>query len=415
MHDTKPLWPNGVVIPVIGVTGALGTGKTLFAATIAPLRTIYIDIEKSALTYRQLGFEHVDLIQDLTNENPRGYTSFQLFNAWYEIIKSIDPGQYDVVVTDPISDIESGMVDFVKGRATRYGYKSPESFAKSKGIFWNIVRDEYKRIIAMITAKCQTFVYTTHMKTVWKNGEPTKDRMAKGKTTLREMTTLSLEMHRDVKCAGGVPSAVVDRDRIASFTTGEDGVVTPHTVMPGRMPVATPEALRKYILQPTDLSNPSDGEVAPEQIMSKEELLLIEARIADNNREAAELQLAAVEAASKKGMLNKDVATRIEPVVKAVDDGAKDVTQSTQRSDTAGDAKLETAGTDAPEPTVDYYEEICQLLIDADSVGKKRALRTAIEGAISSVGGDPEVLEDLPIEKFQAFRTYTNTLLKEEN
>ena len=85
---------------------------------------------------------------ELLKKFPKGYKPKDLFEFWYNDIKSIEPGRFSVIGADPISDIEDGMVDWVKSRFKEFGFSSAEKFQSTGGIFWSRVTSEWKRILA---------------------------------------------------------------------------------------------------------------------------------------------------------------------------------------------------------------------------------------------------------------------------
>ena len=107
----------------------------------------------------------------LLKKHSNGYTPKQAFEYWYSCIQAINPGEFTVIATDPISDIEDGLVEWVKSRYKDFGFKSAEAFQSTGGIFWSKVKSEWKRILADLAARCQTFAFTSHLKAVWRHGK----------------------------------------------------------------------------------------------------------------------------------------------------------------------------------------------------------------------------------------------------
>lgn len=293
----KPIWP-GVQIPVLGVTGKYSSGKSLFIASIDPKRSILFDFEKSLNSYTGFGFKHVDFSSDCLATFGSGYTPLQAFKLFVDHIRGIDPGKYTVIGVDPISDIESGMVTWVKSRYNEFGFNSMEKFASTGGIFWETVKSEWKRLLAELTSKCQTFAFTTHLRNKWVNGRPTNIEEPKGKSTLMELASLSLFLERDANQQ--VPSARVLKTRVAVTRFNEEtqepqliGVLPPH------LDKATPKRIREYILNPPDWDNLLETEKEHEKVLSDAERLQIEQEIALSKLAAqeAELETAKLQAA----------------------------------------------------------------------------------------------------------------------
>lgn len=310
-----PIWPGGYKLEVIGLTGPLGSGKTLFGLTIDPEHTLYHDWEKSGGDYDHLfpSLERVDVVTALSEKFPKGYSPVQAFTWWLEQIKSIPDGKYTVIMADPVSDIEDALVDWVASRYKEFGFKSEEKFRDLGGVFWGRVKSEWKKILlGIIAAKCQTFVFTTHLRNVWKHGKPTNAQEAKGKSTLKETASLFLFLDRSPASKKDdppqLPSAIVEKHRLVTF---KDGKLA--SILPPRLPEATPEAIRQYILNPPDYSNlsPEEKEVIKE--LTDAEKLDLEKEIAETNREAAEAQERAALAASKVEESRQKALNKLRP------------------------------------------------------------------------------------------------------
>src|SRR5208337_2626505 len=68
-------------------------------------------------------------------------------------------------------------------------------------------------------------------------------------------------------------------------------------ILPPRLPECTPDAIHKYILSPPDYSKLAAGERMPDQSMSEDDKLRMQAQIAENTRAAEESKLSSLEMA----------------------------------------------------------------------------------------------------------------------
>ena len=316
----EPLWPCDMRIEVLGVTGGYASGKTLFICSIDPANTRLYDFEKSAGTYASgLGIDRVDVPGLLTEKHPKGFSPRAAFEWWYSEIKTIKPGDGpSVIAVDPISDIEDGMVDWVKARHKEWGFKTEESFLSTGGIFWSKVKSEWKRVLADLAARCETFAFTTHLKFVWKAGKPTTQQTPKGKTTLMELASLFLFLDRvsDQKA----PSATILKSRLA-VTKVVDGELRIMPVLPPRILVATPKSIRDYILNPPDYDALKPWEKEQEKVLSEADKLEMEREISENNRAAAEASVEASKQANKAQSAREIALARLKPaLVKAAEE-----------------------------------------------------------------------------------------------
>ena len=261
MTQHEPLWPCDVKIPVIGVTGPYSSGKTLFGLTISPKETLVFDTEKGAASYEALGFKRIDLADEVQKLHPNGATAEQTYKAWLKLIRQIPSGKYSVIVVDPIDDLENGLIDAVSNDYSSYGFNSRESFDKSGGIRWATIKNQWKSVLSDLSARCQTFVFTTHLRRVWRGGFPTDEVAPRGKTTLMELASLYLLLERQ---GNGIPSAIPLKKRIMVPVLSDAGL-TMRDALPPRMPEGTPQGLRYYIANPVDPANLKDEEKAPDR------------------------------------------------------------------------------------------------------------------------------------------------------
>lgn len=285
----QPLWPNNQQIEVIGLTGDYASGKTLFGLTIAPgPQTIVYDTEKSSGTYQSLGFARVDCPSEMVKSHPSGYKPIDQFLWWLLHVKSLPTGKFRVIMIDTISEIESGLVEYVRTNPEKFGYTKPQ-FTRMEGLMWGAVKDYWKSILADLAARCECFVFTSHLRTVWKGNSPTSKRAPKGKETLMELASVYLHMERLPDSKGNVPAvpaAVVLKDRLAAF----DADFQPIKVLPPRLPHATPSAIRDYILSPVGEKLSAAERLRPEAQPTEADLEAMRLERAQAERDAEALR-----------------------------------------------------------------------------------------------------------------------------
>lgn len=342
--SAQPIWPNGIKIEVLGVTGAYGSGKTLFVLSIDPEHTRYYDFEKSGGTYEGLGVNRIDVPAVMLEKYPKGYSPRHVFEWWYSDIKLLNPGGYAVVVGDPISDIEDGLVEWVKARHAEWGFKSAESFVATGGIFWAKVKSEWKRVLADLSARCQTFAFTTHLKFVWNHGKPTTQQVPKGKSTLMELSSLFLFLERDSSAL--VPSATVLKSRLA-VTKVVDGEIHIIPALPPRIAVATPKRIREYIITPPDYGKLAPDEIEQEKQFSEADKLELEAQIAADRRAAEEAALQAAQTTAKIQSAREVAMAKLRPAAESTAAAEEPSIQEPMTQDPLAEAdpKIENAPT----------------------------------------------------------------------
>lgn len=309
---TKPLWeyaPSGreIKIPILGVCGEFGSGKTLFALTIAPgnhpeghayagqSRTLVIDLEKSSETYEggALGFERIDLPALLMKEQKEIYKPIDLYNRFLKIIDSVPDGRYDVIITDPITDIDTGLADYIRENHAKFGLTSNQ-LTKMPNLMWGVLKEHWNKVLLQIAQKCQTFVFVAHMGDEYCGKEKSGKRIPKGKETLGKLATLYLQMMRTITKKNGVvekfaiPCAriTMDKGRLCDTTISETGEVVIRELLPPGIKDCTPNRIRELIRKPF-----AKRTVFPEDTMSDETRLMVELQIEQAKNETAQANL----------------------------------------------------------------------------------------------------------------------------
>lgn len=291
-QEIPPLWSQP--IEVLGVTGDFASGKTLFAVCISPgPSTLIYDTEKSAATYQNgLGFHRMDIPGELLKTHPNGHKSIDVFQWWYNHVRMIKPGQYRVIVLDTVSEIENGLVDYVRVNCMQFGLTANQ-VSQSAGLLWGAVKDFWKAILSDLSSRCETFVFTSHLKSEFRGGKPTANKVPKGKETLMELASLYLWLERESDKKGNVkavPAATVLKSRLAS-TRVVGGKIEIIPTLPPRLPEAFPGAIREYMAAPPDYSKLKAGERLEVHETTVEELETMRLATAEANREAASMEL----------------------------------------------------------------------------------------------------------------------------
>jgi len=303
---TTPLW-GGKKLPVLGVTGEFGSGKSLFILTIDPdcfavgePRTIVWGTEDGLTSYEDtFAFEHRPLTKIMLKP---GYRPEMLYLEWLAQMRAIKPGKYRVGGLDTVSEIESGLVDWVRHNPGHFN-RTKAQYARMEGLMWGDVKSLWKQHLSEASARFETFAFSSHTKIVWKGDRPTTERTAKGKETLWELASLYLWLDRTprakAKTAPAQPSGKIfqGKNRLV-WMNPKTGELEP--ILPPRLPIATPAAIRAYIQKPTDYANLKLAERLDAPIeMSADERLLIESSIASDNAMGAAAELTKVELMQK--------------------------------------------------------------------------------------------------------------------
>jgi len=340
-----PLWPNGVKIPIITTTGEPNAGKTLFGLLLdpnvrladAPCTVRCWDFEGSAESYStQLNFDWVD-----ASASVEGYALADVFCWWWKDLKSIPAGKYRVLVVDTLDDVMRGSVEYLRANPQIYGRSRRQYEDASSMFLWPDAKSLWKRILYVdARTRCQTVCLNLHLKNEWKGARPTGRRIPEGLDVLMKLATLALWLDRNPthkgKRAPRVPRGYLRKERLVIFgPNGEDRPILPPT-----LPEASGDAIRAYCLTPPNYDSLRPEERPIEEQLSDDDKLLLQAGIADANRDTAQAELSKTElmraAAQAQAQAMAPAVPKSEPTV------APEVKESPDRSagqNTEGDGQ----------------------------------------------------------------------------
>jgi hypothetical protein len=251
----QPLWP--APIPVIGVSGAIGQGKTTFLLDIAggPVKRIDVPLEMMKI-------------------KPGGYRPIDTFVWFWGVVKSIPPGRFRVIALDVAEEIEQGVTEWVWENPL-YFNTTRQQFIKMGGVYQSTVSSFWKSILMDITSRCDTFAFANHIGLVFdSSGKAVSGKTkSKGRPVMKQSASLYINLHREKDSAGNLadrPSGVVDlseggKSRLMTKAI-RNGVRVRVPVLPPRMPLATPQAIRDFFVNPPDYTNLAGGQRAPERM-----------------------------------------------------------------------------------------------------------------------------------------------------
>jgi hypothetical protein len=314
-----PLWGevNGrnLSIPVIGICGDKGSGKTLACLTIDPRSTTLIDVEDSSVSYNLPLQRRYSLYSEVKASSADGIPTPRECWEWFaETIQGIDSR---VLAVDPITDLQQGLVDWVRAHPEKFG-RTSNQYERASGLLWADVKSHLKMILGRLSRRVECFVFTSHMGTVWKGGSPIVGKMkAKGVDTFYELSSLYLFLHRNADPkTGKVPAAPVasivpplGKSRLAHTTVSENGKVSIDPILPPRMVDFTWDSLREFVASPPNYRKLTQSQRAESVELTDDDRLQIQAEIAEANREAESLKnqrLDAMKEAAERNAARKD-------------------------------------------------------------------------------------------------------------
>lgn len=306
------IW-SGFKIPVLGLAGEFSSGKTLFGLTIDPENTLVIDMEESSATYSSLPIKkRISFFDEMVAKTggKRIPSNEEKFSWFRDILMNMPAGEYSVLFVDPITDIEDGLVEYIENHPEEF-HLSAKQIAEAGGLKWGAVNAHWNTLIGFASRKVQTLAFTAHMGNVWDGGRPVKGaRKAKGKTALRKLASLYIELRREVGKDGRVsklPTGLVfgdnAKERMSIWVPSRKEFVQ---ILPPRIEDCTPSKIREFIKNPVGLRDLKKSELLPQKPeLSADEKLLIQAQIAEDQRAAEEakaLSMAAIADGARAGL-----------------------------------------------------------------------------------------------------------------
>ena len=311
-----PFWGivNGMPLKIrtMGATGGFGEGKTLLGLMIDPWRTLMLDIESSATTLNLPLKRHRVLYEEVqAGEGNQIPTPEEAFIWWRDCVLAIEPGEYTVVVTDPINEIQSGAYDFV--------YRHPQLFGRTKGQYdkmtamvWGDVKTYLEQLIGQLSKKIETFYYTLHLGQKWVGGKPVegaRGMKAKGSDVFRKMADVLFVLDRPVDPATGkqtdkprgVCAGPIGKSRL-SHADPVSGKILP--ILPPSVTGLDPAKIRQYVASPPDYARLKKDEKVQVQEMTEDDRLEVRREIAEAEREKEELMNDRIARADEARMRN---------------------------------------------------------------------------------------------------------------
>lgn len=314
MKSFDELWPLPCPEIVI-VTGGFGVGKSTFTlgTGATPERTFVLDFEKSQKSFAaQLPLTYIDMQARMAELHPSGYKMLNLYKEVCTVMDAVEPGKYDVLVLDNASNLEDAIVAHVEANPGEFGHSTAQ-YNSMSGLKWGDVKSKYQQLLTRWVSKARMIFIIVHLRDKWAGNSIIKDAFGKpvqepkGKETLDQLSSLfvwleagpgAIPAARVLKCRMDRKIFVADPEtppagipgKYLAELHGEPGLVS-IPVLPLRLPKCTWSAIREYMRNPADLSNPKPGEMPTEAQMSEDDRLKLRAIIADREAEKANVEL----------------------------------------------------------------------------------------------------------------------------
>lgn len=351
MTTQEPTLWAGKQIPIIGVTGPKGSGKTLFAAAIDPERTLNIDCELSAASYTGIPYKRrVDIFDELLKAGKTSPRPLDAFLIWKATLENIGQGEFTCIITDTWDFLQSGLFEWIEQNPQLFN-RTAGQYAKMHAMVIGDAKAWLHMFSCMVAKKCNngSVVFINHEGVEFgRDGKPSGNTRTKGLDTIYQIASLYLVLEKKVDDKGRIPELP------AAYTTHirrgksrlvhekfENGKLVMQQVLPARIPECTPDAIRQYIQKPADWMKPKKGEVVEPETLTDDERLQLQARISENEREVEEMKL------ERAGVL-VDAASRQRQASETPPPATVATTTDSTVEPTASEKSLEPAPAPAP-------------------------------------------------------------------
>lgn len=302
----QPLWPAGKRIRAFGATGPQWSGKSYLGLSIAPgrrngvPRTLAYDLELSLGDYAEdAQCELIDVPEQLLLKyGQREVTALEKFMWWRENVLAVPKGKYDVIMVDPINEMEDGVGMFVYANATKFGYTT-QQFERGVALFEAAMQSYWKSLIGAIASRCQTFFFTTHLRSQFNGSTPIAGKFEpRGRKVISQLASLYLWLDRSAPREGAnvgkvpeIPAGRIIKERLGKVWIGDDGELNCTPVLPPRLPEASVKAIKAYLLNPPNYKRLKADEKYIEPAMTDDERLLVNAQMTENKLKLGQVDL----------------------------------------------------------------------------------------------------------------------------
>lgn len=252
------LWPNDHDLSFIVLTGDFGSGKTSWALNVDPVlkgkgtsRTLYFDMENSGEEYeKNYEIQRMDMPQLTAEKYGPSWTNGDLYRYWWELADGMTKEyHFTTLVIDDFSPLQEGATMVIKGRDTQD--------------MWTKLKAEFEQRFKVLMTRVDTVIVIVHLRN---KRDKSLEKEPKGVDTLKKLASLMLYLDRDpnrkLKIGGKeydacprypYPAGYVLKTRLEVVSDEKDefGDYRRSPLFPNRIPVCTPGAIRKYLLNPS--------------------------------------------------------------------------------------------------------------------------------------------------------------------
>ena len=254
--------------------GLSGVGKSyLFGRAENPKLTCYLDFDDGKGEQLHALYNYAmyrDVNAEVANKFGQFYKAEHVFKYLPELFDSVEKDRYTYCFIDNIDLIEKSLRWEVRRDPDGYGISKNKSGISNAitGAFGGVnpaVHDLVSGLVNTLHSKGIRFVgATAHFKQQWSAGGPIPNKYeAKGVERWHQMSILSLVVIPNHPPNPIPPAATVQKEALGlgTFDEVKGKYSDVQRRLPLRLPIASFDAIYRYLKHPADLNNPAPGEV----------------------------------------------------------------------------------------------------------------------------------------------------------
>lgn len=258
---------------IIHVTGEHDVGKTTFCFECGahPSRICFIDADvKGKATVEQIKADYSELSRyvDFTTST-KGMPQLKMFEYGFDLINSIEPGQFDAIIWDTWSWFASSMKAHVRQNPNKFRHpKDWSSMGKMKGAQeWNEAQELEAKMLSYLQSCAPQVFVVTHLKDQYIDDKKTGKKIPDASRTIARIPRFRVWLMRNPSGSRVPVGLVLKRIDKKVFVEGK-GLRTvnilPLRVQPEQGDQSLWDVIKRYMESPMDNRDPEPHEVPNE-------------------------------------------------------------------------------------------------------------------------------------------------------
>ncbi len=298
---------NLVMKGIIQITGGHDSGKTNMAlqAGATPEKTLFCDGDTKSKFLDGVVGRYVDLVEGVDIKE-----SWQLYLMIQEMVDSIKPGDFDVVIFDPWTAVGKACRAYVEKYPKKFKNKYRGTSAMISGQHSRFGRELEHKILSTLRNKIPLIILTTHLTDDWSLNEKTGAQVPDNTKMLNLICNMRVWLRNNP--SSPVPISLYFK-RICEIAYSSESKrfettnILPRKITPLDTDTSVWDAIKRFMNEPFGNREPSEDEIPDEY-----ELSILDGTLTEDQRLALKIAL-------KKHKAIEDVEEELQQVRQASD------------------------------------------------------------------------------------------------